>query len=114
MKITDYTFGKIDIDGTVYTTDVIIYPAKIDSSWWRKEGHRLQIKDLCDIVKAKPEVVVIGTGYFGRMDVPRETRTYLESLGITVHAVRTSDAVTLFNRLQQDAAAIVAALHLTC
>lgn len=114
MKITDYSFGKIDIDGRAYTSDVIIYPQRVDSSWWRNEGHRLQIKDLHDVVEAKPEVVVIGTGYFGRMDVPDQTRTFLESHGIQVHSARTSEAVKLFNKLQQDAATIVATLHLTC
>jgi len=50
MKIDQYAFGKIVIDGKTYTSDVIIYPEKVDASWWRKEGHRLQPADLEKIV----------------------------------------------------------------
>ena len=120
MKIKHYSFGNITIDGKGYTSDVIIYPDRVDSSWWRKEGHNLQIEDLGDVVKAKPDILVIGTGASGVMEVPKETVTYLESKGIKVYAVRTGEAVDLFNKLQSKsggggkAEVVVAALHLTC
>jgi hypothetical protein len=113
MKIEHYSFGNITIDGQSYTSDLIIYPGRVDASWWRKEGHNLQVEDLKDILNAKPDVLIIGTGSFGVMRVPKETTAYLESSGIKVHAMRTSKAVGLFNELQKDAT-VVAALHLTC
>ncbi|MEW6214996.1 MAG: MTH938/NDUFAF3 family protein [Nitrospirota bacterium] len=113
MKIEHYSFGKITIDGKTYTSDVIIYPGRVDSSWWRKEGHSLHIVDLTDIINAKPEILIIGTGYSGVMVVPRETLIYLESKGIEVHVERTGKAVELFNKLQKDKV-VIAALHLTC
>lgn len=114
MKVQAYDFGKIDIEGTTYTSDVIILPEEVRDSWWRKEGHRLHIEDLTDVVDAKPDVVVIGTGYYGRMAVPAETKSFLESKGIEVRSAETSKAVEEFNRLQQQMGKIVAALHLTC
>ena len=114
MKVTDYQFGRITIDDKVYTQDVIISPNTVKSSWWRKEGHRLHIEDLGDIEKAHPDLLVVGTGFYGRMVVPETTRQYLEAKGIKVHAVRTTDAVKRFNELKKDYARIVAALHLTC
>lgn len=114
MKVQTYDFGKINIEGKTYTSDVIILPEAVKDSWWRKEGHRLQIEDLTDVVEAKPDVVVIGTGYYGRMAVPAETKSFLESKGIEVRAVETSKAVKEFNKLQQQMGRIVAALHLTC
>ncbi len=36
MKISDYSFGNITINGETYTKDVIIYPDRIFSLWWRK------------------------------------------------------------------------------
>ena len=113
MKIEHYSFGKITIDGETYTSDVIIYPERVDSSWWRKEGHTLNIEDLQDVVNADPAVVVIGTGFFGIMKVPKETVAYLESKGIEVHAARTGKAVEIFNALQKDKK-VIAAFHLTC
>ncbi|MFQ5791562.1 MAG: Mth938-like domain-containing protein [Acidobacteriota bacterium] len=114
MKITAYDFGRVDIEGKAYTSDVIIMPGKVKSDWWRKEGHRLRIEDLGDVVEAEPELLVVGTGYYGRMAIPAETRDYLESKGIKVHAARTGEAVQEFNRRRQEGWRIVAALHLTC
>lgn len=41
MTIASYSFGKITIDGQTFTSDLIIYPGRIDPSWWRREGHFL-------------------------------------------------------------------------
>jgi len=113
MVIQHYSFGKITINGKTYTSDVIIYPGRVDSSWWRKEGHNLQIADLTDIIRAKPQIIVIGTGEYGVMKVPKDTISYLESKGIEVYVDQTDKAVEFFNKLQEDKVAI-AALHLTC
>jgi hypothetical protein len=113
MKIEHYSFGRIVIDGNTFTSDVIIYPERVDSSWWRKEGHNLQIVDLTDVINAKPQIIVIGTGFSGVMRVPKETVSHLESKGIKVHVERTDKAVELFNKIQKDKV-VIAALHLTC
>ncbi len=114
MKITNYTFGHIEVDGKNYSTDVVITPEGVQNGWWRAEGHNLAIGDLDTAIDAKPQVVVIGTGYFGRMRVPDATRSFLNDKGIKVEVVKTPEAVDVFNQLQQNCARIVAALHLTC
>jgi hypothetical protein len=113
MTIDKYSFGRIVINGTTYTSDVIIYPDHIDPSWWRKEGHCLHSGDLEGVLSARPDILLVGTGYSGVMRVPEETRNHLESFGIEMRAVRTTEAVTLFNELQAQRK-VVAALHLTC
>ena len=113
MKIEHYSFGRITIDGKTYTSDVIIYQGRVDSSWWRKEGHNLNIVDLTDVINAKPGVLIVGTGSSGLMKVPKETISHLESKGIKVHVSLTEKAVELFNKLQK-VKVVIAALHLTC
>ena len=113
MKIDSYSFDRIVIDGKAYTSDVIIYPGRIDASWWRKEGHLLQLADLTEALRAKPEVLIIGTGYSGVMRVPRETVDGIARQGIEVKAERTSKAVEEFNELQGKKI-VIAALHITC
>lgn len=113
MAIESYTFGRIVIKGQAYTSDLIIYPARVDARWWRKEGHRLQPVDLEEVMKEKPEILVVGTGYSGLMKVPPETSDYLRSQGIEVIAERTQEAWQTYNRLSQNRR-VVAALHLTC
>jgi hypothetical protein len=114
VEIEDYRFGQVVVGGQAFSSDVIVYGDRVRASWWRKEGHRLDQADLEEVVAAKPQHLVIGTGYYGQMAVPPETLAYIEEQGIQAHVAPTSDAVALFNRLQKDAAAVVAALHLTC
>ncbi len=113
MKIEHYSFGRITVSGKTYTSDVIIYPGRVDPSWWRKEGHLLQTSDLDDIIAEKPSVLIVGTGAYGAMKVPEKTLKYVKSEEIEVHCLDTIKAVELFNSLFSERAA-VAALHLTC
>ncbi len=113
MHIDGYVFGRIIIDSRTYTTDLILYPDRVDSSWLRKEGHYLQKEDLPGIVKAKPDVLVIGTGNMGVMKVPESTIKYFEEHGIEVHVAKTGKAVEIFNELSENKK-VIAAFHLTC
>lgn len=113
MMIDSYDFGRITIDGKRYNTDLLVFPDKIKTGWWRKEGHRLQIADLNEVLEAKPEVLVVGTGYSGMMNVPPETRKYIESEGIQLIVQKTAEACKTFNHLIESRT-VVAALHLTC
>jgi hypothetical protein len=113
MMIDSYDFGRITIDGKRYNTDLLVFPNKVKTGWWRKEGHRLQITDLKEVLEAKPEVLVVGTGYSGMMNVPPETRKCIESEGIELIVQKTAEACQTFNHLIESRK-VVAALHLTC
>jgi hypothetical protein len=111
--IDSYRFGQIVIDGQTFTFDVIIYPDHIEANWWRKEGHKLQVEDIQNILKAKPDIVVVGTGAAGQMRVMPEAAKLLEDAGIKLIARQTGEAWKLYNELAQSAK-VAAALHLTC
>ena len=113
MTIDAYQFGTITINDNTYTSDVIIYPDHVDSSWWRKQGHRLSIDDLRGILEVKPEVLVVGMGSPGLMQVPPETKDYIEAQGIELVVEPTDKAWKTYNLLK-DSRRVVAALHLTC
>jgi hypothetical protein len=114
MTVDAYSFGEIRIGGERYTSDVIVWPGRVKSPWWRAEGHNLCPADLDDVLRAPPKVLVIGTGYYGRMRVPPETLSALQAQGIEVHVGKTSEAVAALNRLARECADVVAAFHLTC
>lgn len=114
MKIDHYSFGKIIINGKTYTSDVIIYPERVNPSWWRKEGHLLQIPDLEEVMASKVSVLIIGNGFYGTMRVPEEVLNHLKSKGIEAHVADTRGAVKLYNEMTSRGQVIVAALHLTC
>ena len=118
--IDDYSFGRITIDGSTYTADVIIYscgsvgPDRVDSSWWRLEGHKLQPDDLTDVFTAQPEVLVVGQGNPGLMRVAEATREAVVELGIELVVCKTKEACQRYNELATQGKTVVAALHLTC
>ncbi len=111
--IDSYDFGSITIDGKSYSTDVIVFPDRVQDGWWRKEGHRLSIEDLNDITLFRPEMLVVGTGYYGLMMVPGEVREYLNSKNVELIVEKTTEACKTYNRLVS-AKKIVGAFHLTC
>jgi hypothetical protein len=113
MEINDYRFGSITVGGEVYKADLIILPDRIITSWWRRSGHSLVPEDLEEVVKAAPEVLVVGAGAAGVMRVPEETLRYLQERGIEVVVLRTGEACLRFNELRATRRA-AAALHLTC
>jgi hypothetical protein len=114
MKMIDaYDFGRIVINGTTFTSDVIIFPGRVDDNWWRKDGHVLHIEDVESIVKEKPEVLIVGTGKYGVMTVPSQTRELIESKGIELISEPTDLACKVYNEISK-AKKVVAALHLTC
>lgn len=111
--IESYSFGRIIIDGQVYTSDIIIYPDKIDSSWWRLKGHLLQIDDLRDILNYKPEVLVVGTGAHGLMEVSDELKQLLKEKRIEIIIKFTEEACNNYNELKKKKK-VIGAFHLTC
>ncbi len=66
-----------------------------------------------EIINASVPFLIVGTGYYGTMEVPAATVDYLKSKGIEVAACITQKAVDLYNRTWSRRP-VVAALHLTC
>ncbi len=113
MKIESYGFGKMVYGGKTYRSDLIIYPDRVDPSWWRQQGHLLQMEDLEEILKEKPGILIIGTGYMGVMKVPATLKEQLENIGIEFYAERSRKAVKHFNSVYKTKK-VIAAFHLTC
>ena len=113
VRIDSYQWGKIVADGKTYTSDVIIFPHRVEGDWRRKRGHEVSPEDIGQIIQEKPEVLVIGTGNEGLVEVLPETKRYLEEQGIELIAQFTGEACQTYNRLCSSDKA-VAALHLTC
>jgi hypothetical protein len=98
--IESYKFGQIIINGKKYNSDLIIFKDHIYDSWWRKEGHNLCIDDIKEIINKKPDILIIGTGHFGLMKVPKELIENVKSSGVRqVIVKKTGDACTEYNKL---------------
>jgi len=112
-EIQNYQFGRMLVDGERHTRDLILLPDRVVGNWWREEGHRLSVADLQAVLDAAPEVLVVGTGAYGRMQVPEETRQAVEAAGIELRVARTGQAWQLYNDLQRRQPT-AGAFHLTC
>jgi len=114
--IDSYEFGVIIIDGKRYTSDVIVLPECVIDGWWRREGHRLHVEDLDEILKQepKPEVLVLGTGYYGLVKISPEVENALKSHGIRFLAQPSKEACQTFNKILKSKRRVAGAFHLTC
>jgi hypothetical protein len=111
-RIDSYRFGEIVIDGISHRKDVLILSDRVIPNWWRQSGHNLTIQDLGILLQEKPATIVIGTGAFGRMKVPDETRKALEDASCSLIIEPSKAACDSYNQLRDPTA--VAAIHLTC
>jgi len=113
MHIDRYEFGLIIIDGQTFRNDVLIWPGRIKGDWWRREGHLLQLEDVAEALAADPQVLVVGRGEPGKMQVDLELAAYLQDRGVELLAYPTREACRVINDLMVKRR-LAAALHLTC
>lgn len=113
MRVESYSFGTIKLNEKVFKNDVIVY-GEFVKEWWRREGHRVCLNDVKDILKLRPEVVVIGTGYYGVVKVDRDVIERLRGEGIDVICEESRRAVETYNRLLKEGKKVALAIHLTC
>ncbi|MDJ0720915.1 MAG: MTH938/NDUFAF3 family protein [Desulfobacterales bacterium] len=115
VKMIDrFQFGRMTIRGETYTTDVQIFPdGRVADGWWRKHGHRLTLADLEVLLASKPDVLVVGTGVYGRVLPEDGLEATLQKMGIDLILAPNDEAVAHFNRLFANRPT-AGGFHLTC
>ena len=112
--ITDFSFGKIVVNGKTYSDDIKIVRGQVISDWWRKSGHRVDIKDVTDILEAKPDILVIGKGSPGLMKSTSSLRDYLDVNDVELIERKTAKAIEVFNKLYQEGKNVAGGFHISC
>lgn len=108
-------FGKMEIDGRVYTSDLMILPnGEIADGWRRIRGHRLVLEDIQHLLESRPGIIVAGTGIYGRMRIEPALEAYLTDGGIELIAQPTKSAAQRYNDLIGGAKPVAGCFHLTC
>ncbi|SEV81858.1 hypothetical protein SAMN05216170_0097 [Thermococcus thioreducens] len=81
MRVEFPRFGKIAVDGKVYEGDIVIYPSgKIErrKKWLSKEkhgtSHRLDPDELREYLSEDFDVLIVGTGAWGRLSLLPKSR----------------------------------------
>ena len=111
--IGSYHFGQVVINGKKYSSDVIVFPDRVRDNWERKIGHQLCLEDIAEVIAKNPEVLIVGTGEFGLVEVLPEVQQAAQAQGIKLIAETTDKACHTYNQLCH-CQRVVAALHITC
>ncbi len=112
-KIDSFQFGQIIIDGQRYNKDLIIFPEGISPNWWREQGHSLSVVDLQEVLANPPQVLIIGTGTYGRMQVSPSTLSTIKKQNIQIIVLESQAACQRYNELHNENS-VALAIHLTC
>ena len=112
IHINSTSFGSITIDNKTYSQDVKILPSgKILERWGPRGSHAICLEEFAEIIKEKPEVIVIGTGTSGVAELELEARSELEKNNIKIVEDITPRAIKIFNKAREPKAGL---FHLTC
>jgi glucokinase len=113
-----FNFGEIVVDLTAYGHDVYIpVNGKVkarDKSLAKKEhgdAHLIGPKELEQVCKGGPEVLFIGSGKQGKVELTEEARRYLSQRAIRCELFPTGRVVEAYNKSKERKAALI---HVTC
>lgn len=114
LPLSDYRFGQITVGGSRYTSDLIVFGDEILCPWVREKGHLLRLADLQWALARSPDVIIVGTGSFGRLAIAQEVSDALSKRRIALVTAQTTSAAEAYNRRARAGERVAACLHLTC
>jgi hypothetical protein len=116
MRLDQFSFGSIRIDGVTYENDVVIDRGEVRK---RKKKASKPFRDqfghtplsVEENIPWKCRTLVVGTGAEGALPVMTEVQREAERRGVELVAVPTKKAIGLLNGKAKQANAV---LHVTC
>lgn len=112
--IDAYSYGRIRVCGDDFDEDLIVFPDKIEPYWRRRAAHSLSVTDLETVIDYAPELLIVGTGTVGRLQLDPSAREVLRQKGIDCIDEHTDRAWQIFNQEMERDTKVVGAFHLTC
>ena len=117
-KIEATTFGSITIDGQRIENDVLL---RLDGSVKKRKkklskkvygtSHTISHAEARFIYEKGTELLIIGTGHYGRVELSDEARRYLKKHGCRVKLEATPEAIYTWNAAGENT---IALFHVTC
>jgi hypothetical protein len=112
--ITDFSFGRIVVNGQTCTSDIKIVQGTLVTDWWRKSGHSVEIEEIQDALDTNPEILVIGKGQPGYMRTTDTLREHLAVKNVKLIEEPTAKAIDTFNRLFKEGRRVAGGFHVGC
>jgi len=116
MRITDFAFGTVTVDGVTYEHDVVIEGDTVRKRS-KKPSKRFQAAYGHTPLTAHEAIpwdcsrLIIGTGAHGALPVADDVRAEAKRRGVELMTAPTREAITLLRRADGGTNAI---LHVTC
>lgn len=115
--ITDDSWGRIEIAGTVYK-DAKTWPGGARRWDWNETGTDhdagVQPDDVRELLDHGAQHVVIGRGRRGRLRVDGDTKALLDERGVAYEILDTAEAIARYEALRAQGTAVGALIHTTC
>ncbi len=116
-KITELSWGSLETEAGTFR-DAKLWPGGGRGWDWNETGtdHTpgIQPADVEELLDNGADVVVVGRGQQGRLQVMDETLATIEERGATAEVLDTQTAVERYNELAEQGMAVAALIHSTC
>jgi hypothetical protein len=116
-RIVEHAWGRIVLDNGEIYKDAKLFPGGARTWDWRETGTAhlpgIQPTDVEELLERGAEVVVLGRGFDGRLQVQPDTLDLLAERSIRVRVELTEEAVRLYNELAETCA-VGGLFHSTC
>jgi len=117
-KITHLSWGRLEVEGQDDSfRDAKLFPGGAREWDWNETGtgHEsgIQPADVEELLEHGVTAVVLGSGYYERLQVRRETLRELEERNVPVRVEQTEEAVRLYDKLSESERE-GALIHSTC
>ena len=119
IKIDQVAWGKIKVAGEEYHQILVVGDQVIEREEERLRRffdttHKIGDWEVELLFSGKPEVIVIGNGFDGILEVNENIKNKIEKLGIELRVLKTPQAVEEFNRLSEAGKKVNVLIHTTC
>ncbi len=117
-KLEKTSFGSITVDGQEYTHDILIRldgtvekRAKKLSKQIYGTSHKISLAEAVYIFQEGSDLLVIGTGQFGLVELSPEARQFFDEQSLAVVLAATAEALVVWN---QEKGKVIGLFHVTC
>ena len=117
--ITHFEWATFTIDGKIHSPeegvgkDIFLSPEGV-SAWHERKGHMLKAGMVRRALALKPEVLIIGNGVEGALEIGKKARKEIEDAGVKLIVLRTPEACREYNRLYRQGKRVILLAHGTC
>ncbi len=117
--ITNFEWATFTIDGQIHSPekeigkDIFLSPEGV-SAWHERKGHKLKRSMVKRALALKPEVLIIGNGVEGALEIGKKARKEIEDAGVKLVVLRTPEACRVYNQLYRLGKRVILLAHGTC